>query len=146
MIAGWLAGKISGLIIFAIACLSIPLAIAAGIQTVRLDGISLFGWHLVDGAIYAEQQAEHARDRALQDLGVCHTNVKTLQASIDLQNGHIKDLGDKTAAAGAKADAALKDAATKSQQLTQLAQKILAAKAGADQCKSADALILESVQ
>lgn len=146
MIATWLTGKLSGIIIFVLACLSIPLGIAAGVQTVRLDGISLFGWHLIDGAIYAEQQAESARDAALKDLGTCQSNERTLQASIAMQNGAIHDLGIKTTEAEAKANAALDDVAAKSKQMAALEQKIMAAKPGADQCKSADALILENLQ
>jgi hypothetical protein len=146
MIAGWLAGKVSGLIIFCVACLAIPLAIGLGIQTVRLDGVSLFGWHVIDGALYEKQQAVQARDLALKNYGICQGNEQKLNASIIEQNAKILILGRATANAQAAADEALKAAQTRTTQLQAAEARILAAKPGADQCKSADTLILESVK
>ena len=47
MIATWLTGKVSGLIIFCIACISIILLPIAVIQTVRINGFAPFGWFTV---------------------------------------------------------------------------------------------------
>lgn len=145
MIATWLAGKLSGIIIFCLACAAIPLAIVAGVQTVRLDGFTLFWWHVVDGAIPARDAALKARDKALMDLGTCHGNVTTLEANIGIQNGKIADMGKQSAADRAASDAAY--AALASQRKTNASKiaQILATKPGADQCASADNLILESL-
>ncbi len=145
MIAGWLAGKLSGIIIFCIACAAIPLAIIAGVQTVRLDGFTFLWWHIVEGAIPARDAAIKARDRALTDLGTCHANVAGLEDKIAIQNGKIADLGKESADAKAKADAAYAALADARKSNAAKIAQIMAAKPGPDQCKSADDLILESL-
>lgn len=112
MIEGWLAGKLSGIIIFCVACMA-PIFLVAWIwEAVALHGIEIpfpiFGpFHLVDGAIHARELAEHVRDKALADLKTCHTNTDTLTAALNKSNASIEDLHRQSDMATAAADARL---------------------------------------
>lgn len=146
MIAAWLTNKALTIVLVICAILGVIMTPVAAIQTVRLDGVSLFGWHLIDGALHGRDVANAARDRALSDLHTCHDNTKGLQASIDAQNAEILKMGaDSDAATKRAADALAKAMAGRSAAKDALA-RIAAAMPGADACKSADALILETVK
>ena len=98
MIAGWLAGKLSGILIFCVACTAPFLLIGCIVFAVQLHGISLFGWHIVDGAIHGREIAEQARDDALKDLGIAHGNITNLESGLAQCNASV----DKLAANGAR--------------------------------------------
>lgn len=133
-------------IILVLAFLSLIAIPAAIVQTVRLDGISLFGWHIVDGALQAATDSQNAAAAAQKSLGTCQANRTTLQASIDQQNTQIQALGQASATAQARAAQALAAAQAKANVANAREAQIMAAKPGADLCRSADALILENVQ
>jgi hypothetical protein len=86
------------------------------------------------------------RDDAKRDLTQCRTNEGNLRASVDRQGREITRLGDegraRTEAAQREVDAARRSAAVANRR----ADQVLAATPGADQCASADALILGTVQ
>lgn len=159
MIATWLAGKISGLIIFCIACLAPILLVGWIWEAVLLHGIGftvpVFGWHvtLAHGAIEDRDNAFRARDDALGKLKISESNLATcrgnegrLQSAINVQNDHVKALADETAAANARAAAALAKAKQSREKAETTATQILNTKPGADLCQSADALILENAR
>jgi hypothetical protein len=118
MIEGWLAGKLSGLIIFVVACTAPLFAVVAGYEAVHLHGISIpvpiIGRvELVHGAIADRLMAEQARDAALKardlalaNLKVSRANQQKLSAALNTANASIAALGEKskqdTAAAEAK--------------------------------------------
>jgi hypothetical protein len=58
-------------------------AVAAGVQTVRINGISFFGWYAVDG--YKPMYEAAARDNATLkgNQAILQKGVKTCNASID---------------------------------------------------------------
>lgn len=90
MIAAWLSGKISGLIIFCLACLSVVLLPMLVVQTVRIDGFDLAGWYVVKGFRPLYLQDEN-------DLKTLRTNQDTLKAGIATCNGSVdalKKIGD----------------------------------------------------
>lgn len=106
MIATWLAGKVSGIIIFLIACLSIVLIPAVIVQTVRLNGISVFGWYAVDGY-------KPMYEKLLFKDNILLGNVSALQGGLDRCNVSVTGLAaagkTMTAAAQALVDARLKE-------------------------------------
>lgn len=95
-ILDWFMTKVGVLIL---AVLVVLLAAGLTIQTVRINGISLFGWYAVDGY----KPLYEAADRANTTL---RTNATTLQSGLDACNASVNDWkaeGDKaTAAANAK--------------------------------------------
>jgi hypothetical protein len=139
MIAAWLAGKPMQIAVLTLAALAILALPALAVQTVRLDGISFFGWHLVEGALAA-------RDAARQGAAACNAAGTALHAALDQQNAHIAALGKATAAAQARMRTALAAARVQSAKAAETEAQILAARPGADLCQSADALILEDVR
>lgn len=126
MIEGWLAGKLSGIIIFAVACTAPFLLVFWIWEAVELHGIEiplpLFGHiELVHGAIadkvmaeQARDKANAARDKALADLVTSQGNEATLKAGLKTCNDSVADLKKKGEAQQAKAQAAV-DAALKAQ-------------------------------
>lgn len=98
MIASWLAGKLSGIIIFCMACLMPICAIGWAVEGVELHGIHIpFPiWgpiNLVDGAIGARDAAVTARNKALSDLGTARGNESRLSAGLDQCNASVEKLG-----------------------------------------------------
>ena len=83
---------------------------------------------------------------AQADLKTCRTNTTALKADIDKHNRAVDALraeGDAKVAVSAKAAS---DARSVAESLRRNADRILTAKPGPDLCKSADALILESLR
>lgn len=105
MIATWLGGKLSGLIIFAVACTAPFLLIFWIWEAVELHGVvlplpsgfPLYGpWEFVHGAIPDRIAAEKARDQALKDLGLAQGNEVMLKKGLAMCRASI----DGLAAAG----------------------------------------------
>jgi hypothetical protein len=128
--------QIGVLALAALAILALP---ALAVQTVRLDGISFFGWHLVEGALAA-------RDAARQGVAACHSAGAALDGALARQNAQVAALARASADAQARAQAALAAARAQSAKAAATEAQILAARPGADLCQSADALILEDVR
>lgn len=91
MIASWLAGKASGIIIFCIACLSVVLLPMVVVQTVRIDGLDLGGWYAVEGykPLYERSLTElvtlRGNNAALDHgLQTCNASVDALKIAGDL--------------------------------------------------------------
>lgn len=86
------------------------------------------------------------RDQAKTDLTQCRTNNGNLQAGILQQGAEVLRLGAegraRTEAAQRELDTARRASTTANRQ----ADRVLATPVGADQCASADAVILGSVQ
>jgi len=140
MIATWLAGKLSGLIIFLIACLSIILVPVSAIQTVRLNGISVFGWYAVHG--YKPMWEADERD-----LVTLRDNQQTLKTGLNACNAGV----DATKAAGnAMRDAAnalIAAAAANANSLKGNIAAIAAVKASpTETCPVADSIIKKGFQ
>lgn len=146
MVAAWATNKVLTIFVCVLALLGLIMTPVAAVQNVRLDGISLFGWHLVDGAVQARDVAYAARDKALSDLGTCNANTKGLRAAINTQNASISALGKETADAKARAAAAILAAKAGRQGAAANQRAIIAATAGADVCKSANDLIVENAK
>ena len=139
MIATWLANKtfqIGVIILAVLGIVTVPLAI---IQTVRLDGVSIMGWHLTQGVLAA-------REQAVKNLGACRADGAGLQNALALQNNRIAALAKAGAAAQARADRALAQVRAAGKAAMARERQLLAAKPGSDLCRSADALILETVK
>lgn len=136
MIAAWLANKAVMIAVVLLAILGTIMTPVAVVQTIRLDGFTLLGWHITDGALKAAADAK-------LDLNTCRANTDSLQAGISKQNASIAAMGRELKATQARAAAAL--AAAKAGRPAAAANQaaIIAAKPGPDICKSADALILE---
>lgn len=88
MIASWLASKLWGLVIFAIACLSVVLLPALIVQSVRLNGFSVLGWEWSEGfrpiALRLERENVKlvANNLVISDgLNKCNIGVKGLEAA-----------------------------------------------------------------
>lgn len=94
MIAAWLAGKVSGIIIFCLACLGVILIPAMIVQTVRINGVSVFGWYAIQGY----KPLYEADEKALTTL---RGNNAALDHGLTVCNGSIDALkiaGDHLAA------------------------------------------------
>jgi hypothetical protein len=139
MLSAWLAGKTVRIVVFLLAALAVPALPALAIQTARLNGISFFGWHLVQGAL-------DARDAARRQADACNAAGAALNDALVRQNARIEALGKASAAAQARARTALSQARTQNAKAAAAQARILAARPGGDLCQSADALILESVK
>jgi hypothetical protein len=87
-IVGWLAGKIAGPVC---ACLALLGIASCTVQTVRLDGVHIFGWNLHDGAL----DREAANLKSAQDWEGKATNYKS---GLDTCNASVTALADRTAA------------------------------------------------
>ncbi len=127
MVQTWLAGKISGIAIFVLACLMPICAVGWAWEGVALHGLSvpapsgfpLYGpYVLVDGAIGARDRAIAARqvalgerDAARKDRDRWKGNAQRLGAGLDRCNDSVTDLAVKgkarEAAAQAKVDGLL---------------------------------------
>lgn len=139
MIAAWLAGKLSSIIIFAIACLSIVLLPVAIIQTVRINGISLLGWYAIDGykPLYEKLSTENAT--LLANQSALRDGLHTCNASVDA----IKKAGDLLTLAAQR----LADQARKGQgQLDANAAAVRAIKSSDEKCPVADAILRRGFQ
>lgn len=86
-IGGWLAGKVSGIIIFILACLSIPFFVGMVVQTVRIDGLDLGGWYAITGYKTALATDETA-------LVTLRGNNTVLDAGLKKCNGGVTDVAD----------------------------------------------------
>jgi hypothetical protein len=84
----WLAGKLAGPVLAAIGIAAI---IVAGVQTVRLDGVHLFGWTIHEGAL----DREAANLKSAQDWEGKATSYKS---GLDTCNASVTALADRTAA------------------------------------------------
>lgn len=102
MIEEWLANKTIQIVAGVLALLGVVCTPVAIVQTVRLDGVSLFGWHLVDGALSARDAANAARDQAVHDRDVWKGNADRLGSGLDRCNASV----DSLAAAGQRMQAA----------------------------------------
>lgn len=134
MIAGWLAGKASGIIIFCVACLSVVLLPMVIVQTVRIDGLDLGGWYAVQGYKPQLERAQtdlatlHANNAALDHgLNTCNASVDALKKAGDIFTANAQKLID---AANGMASRANTNAAA-----------VAAIKATDAKCPSADAII-----
>lgn len=134
MIAGWLAGKVSGIIIFILACLSIPLFIGMTVQAVRIDGLDLGGWYAVKGykALYAADEANLVTLRSNQ--AVLSDGLKTCNASVDALSTAGKRMSDA-------ADRLVAAAAPLLNQSQRAAAAVAAIKATGATCPSVSAII-----
>jgi len=108
-ITAWLAGKIAGPVFLAVAIL---LGAATAVQTVRINGISFFGWYAIDGykplyekAVRDNQTAVTSIANLAGGLGRCNASVDALkakgaaattqaQAEIDALKAQVKTLQD----------------------------------------------------
>lgn len=99
---------------------------------------------LVDPMTKKTWQSEAVKRAA--DLGNCQAGLTTLGATIERQNASVAALGEASRQASARSTAAL--AAERSRTATAKGQalQIMQAHAGADACRSADDLILSSIE
>lgn len=94
-ITAWLAGKIAGPIFLAVAIL---FAGATAIQTVRINGISFFGWYAIDGY-------KPLYEKAASDNKTAATNIANLTGGLDRCNSSVDALKAKGDAATSQAQA-----------------------------------------
>jgi hypothetical protein len=90
----WLAGKLAAPVLAAI---GIAAVIVAGVQTVRLDGVHLFGWTIHEGAL----DREAANLKSAQDWEGKANQFKT---GLDTCNDSVTALADQTKAIQADLD------------------------------------------
>ena len=74
MIAAWLASAVGKIIVFGLAILGLILIPAMVIQTIRLNGISVFGWYAVSGY----KPMYEADEKALLDVTTLRANNASL--------------------------------------------------------------------
>lgn len=139
MIAAWLAGKVSGLIIFCLACLGVLLIPAMIVQTVRINGVSVFGWYAIQG--YKPMYEADERDLAtLRGNNAALTNgLNTCNGSIDalkLAGEHLAASTNAIIAQMEKNNAAL---------LTNIAA-LKAIKSSEEKCPVADSILTRGFQ
>lgn len=134
MIAAWLAGKASGIIIFCVACLSVILLPMLVVQTVRIDGLDLGGWYAVKGY-------KPLYEAALVDANTLRSNNAALDHGLNTCNASVdtlKKVGDALAANAQK----LIDAANKlASRANSNAAAVAAIKSTDAKCPSASAII-----
>jgi hypothetical protein len=83
--------------------------------------------------------------KRLGELQQCRSNVAALDGALSLQNAAVNALKAEAEKRKAESDKALKSARSTADDLRRKAGRVLLARPGADQCASADALILDSV-
>lgn len=131
MIAGWLAGKISGIIIFLIACLSIVLLPAVVIQTVRINGISVFGWYAVSGYKPLYEADE-------RDLVTLRGNQRELQRGLDTCNASVTSLKTASDALNKATQALIEQRLKEAEQFQSRINAVQAIKSTGAKCPSVD--------
>lgn len=146
VIAEWLAGKVSGLIIFGLACAAPILLIGCIWLNVELNGIALGSWHIVDGAIHKKELAEKDRDQARSDLATARVNVATLDAGLTRCNASV-------AALKVAGDQRVKDAQQKVDQANSRRRSveasiaaIRAVKSTGEKCPAVDEIIMRGFE
>lgn len=139
MIEGWLAGKLSGLVIFAVACLSVVLIPAVVVQTVRIDGLDIFGWYAVDGYRPLYLQAKI-------DLTTLRGNNRTLEAGITTCNASVDALKRAGDARLADAQRQVEEAATHAADLQRDIARLRAVKSSQEVCPNADMILRAGFQ
>lgn len=113
MILEWLTGKIAGPLFLALA---IILGIGLTVQTVRINGVSIFGWYAIDGykpalAVAQKANTTYANNEQLLKRGIddCNGSVelaraagiklgRDAQAAVDAKAGAVKAAQDGQAA------------------------------------------------
>lgn len=112
MISSWLAGKISGIIIFCVACLSVILLPMMVVQTVRIDGLDLGGWYAVKGykplyeAALVDVTTLRGNNAALDHgLSTCNASVDALKKAGDLFTANAQKLIDAANGLASRANA-----------------------------------------
>lgn len=85
-------------------------------------------------------------DKRLGELSQCQANVASLDGALKRQNKAVDDLKAEAKRREKQSAEALREARSTADGLRRKAQQVLQARPGADQCASADRLILESVQ
>lgn len=146
MISAWLANKAFGIVCFILACMALVTIPVVVVQTVRLDGVTVLGWHIVDGAIQARDAAFKARDNALSDLGTSRANQGRLQAGLDQCNASIDNLAKTGTAITAAANKLVSQAAKSGDALKGNIVAVQAIQATAEKCPAADAIISRGFQ
>lgn len=139
MIATWLAGKVSGIVIFCIACLSIVLVPALAIETVRLNGISILGWYAVDGY-------KPLYEKLLQQQPTLLANNATLKQEVKTCNAHVDSLAKAGQAQTAATQDAVNKAAAAQSSLVQARAALAKIKASNEQCPVADSMLKGAFQ
>lgn len=88
MIASWLSGKISIVVLFAVACLSVILLPALVVQSVRLNGFSILGWEWSEGYRPIALRLERENSKLVANnlvisngLDKCNIGVKGLETA-----------------------------------------------------------------
>ena len=139
MIAGWLAGKVSGIIIFCVACLSVVLLPMLIVQTIRIDGLDLAGWYVVKGYKPLYEAVSRNND-------ILKANQVTLQAGLDTCNASVKAAklaGDKRVSAAQALIAEANKKRDKDDATIAAMRRILSSK---EVCAVADTIITTGLQ
>lgn len=139
MIEGWLAGKLSGIIIFAVACLSVILLPMVVVQTVRIDGLDLGGWYAVDGY-------KPLYERALTELVTLRGNNHALEHGLETCNASVDALKKAGDTMTANAQALIAAANGLQPPLAAAAAAVRAMKSSNEKCPVADAIISRGFQ
>jgi hypothetical protein len=145
--AGVLASRLAAPIALGAAAL---LALALTVQTVRLDGVHIFGWKIVAGALDENAALAKSIDDPTTGfrarLAQTAANFNTCTAKLGEQNAAVDRLGAESVRLTQLASAAIASARVNGVKLATTAAAILAKKPPAkDFCPAADALILESL-
>lgn len=135
IITSWLAQKAVLIAVLVLALVGLVCGPLAAIQAVRINGVTIFGWHAVTGLKPGLLLAEEARDAAINDLAQSRANANLLNAALTKQNAAIADMGAQTYAKLA-AMAALLAASDQDRKAmsARLAVYLAAPPVGADEC------------
>lgn len=125
----------------------VGLVIAVGVQSGRLNHAKADQHDPTSHRLWRDEAKDLARQRdALQSQAAADAvSISNLKASVSQQNQAITELARAGDEQTARANLALRSAKAQTQAAKARVSEILAAKAGADQCKSADEIILGSV-
>jgi hypothetical protein len=132
-----LAGRSLMIVLALAAIIAVP---AAVVQTVRLDGISIFGWQVVDGF-------KPEADRLRSENATLSQNAGAYRDGLQSCNAGIERLRSASDDATKSAEAALNAARENGRELESKAVAILAKRnSDSDACAAADRLILGSLK
>lgn len=119
-----------------------PIALAG----CALLAMMLVGAKLEAGRVRSDLKAQVAESQRLaRALNTCQGNVSWLDAAITRQNAAVEAWRAEGVRRSAEAAKALAAARSATAAANQRAGAIMSAKAGADQCASAEALIMETI-
>jgi hypothetical protein len=123
----------------AFAVLMVLFAVAAGVQTVRINGVSFFGWYAIDGykPLYLADE---------RNMAPLRSSVASLNSGLNQCNASVNALGDATKKLTGAAQGLVDQAANGQKSIADNIAAVSKMKTGDEKCAVADSIIKRAFQ